>query len=266
MSAFLSNLQPNTVYSFQACASNQYGQNCGNVLTFITTNTNAYVPVQPIYPPCQTGCGPSYQPPYQQPPIIIYTNNGGDNYGVGTSALATIKLSASKREVFRDDYITFIVTLENNSNRKLKNVEMHFNAPADMVLTSTSMGEISFASNSVTVSFPSLASGDSKTVTINAHVEKNTKVKSFVVHADASYLNTKTDQRETVTAELMIGTAKLGLFAGAFGAGWTGGLIWFLIALLIILLLWLIFTRERRYEEVREIPAPPSRWPSKSNI
>jgi hypothetical protein len=255
-SAFAPNLQPNTVYAFQICASNQYGQNCGNVLSFLTTNTNAYVPVQPPYPPYPNN---PQQP--NQPPIIIYTNTGGNDYVESYGSLATLKLTASKRDVVRDDLVSYNVTLTNNSNRSLKNVEMHVNAPMDLVLASTSMGEISFASNSVTVKFATLAAGESKTFTVTARVASKTTATSFVVHSDASYLNTKTGERETVTAELMTGMARNGLLAGVFGAGFGGSIIWFLVIILIALLLVLLFSRDRRREPAAA-PMPPSRWPT----
>ncbi|MBP6926369.1 MAG: DUF11 domain-containing protein [Candidatus Pacebacteria bacterium] len=254
VNAFLSNLQPNTVYTFQTCASNQYGQNCGNVLSFIT-NTNAYVPVQPVEPPY-------YPTNPTQPPIIIYTNTGGGyDYGVGTSTLASLKINASKRDVSRDDLVSYIITLENKSNRSLKNVKMTISAPMDLALTSTSTGELSFATNSVTFSFSSLAAGDSKSITVTARVANDTRSKSFVVHAEASYLNTLSGERENVTAEVMIGTTSNGMLAGVFGAGFGGGIIWFLVAILIILLAMLAFGR-RRNDEVVSAPLPPSRWPT----
>lgn len=268
VSAFLSNLQANTVYSFQTCAGNQYGQNCGNVLSFITTNTNAYVPVQPpYYPPYNPQYPPQYPeyPTYpQQPPIIIYTNggNGGYDYAEGSSSLATLKINASKRDVVRNDLVSYTITLSNESNRSLKNVKMNVNAPIDLALSSTSYGELSFATNSVTVSFSSLAAGDSKTITVTARVASNTTAKSFVVHSDASYLNTRSGERETVTAEVMTGVGSNGLLAGAFGAGFGGGLIWFLVIILIVLLMVLLFSKERRRAVVVEAAVPPSRWPS----
>ncbi len=186
---------------------------------------------------------PPYQPPYnypEQPPIIIYTNtttNSGNDYVVGSSALANLKINASKRDVVRGDLVSYTVTLENVSNRTIKNVEMHVSAPIDLALTSTSLGEISFATNTVTVKFSSLSVSDSKSFTVTARVASKTTSTSFVVHADASYLNTKTGDREIVTAELLTGMARNGLLAGAFGAGFSGGIIWFLIIVLIILLI-----------------------------
>ncbi|MBP9851795.1 MAG: hypothetical protein KBC67_00860 [Candidatus Pacebacteria bacterium] len=258
VTAFLSNLQPNTVYSFQTCASNQYGQNCGNVLSFIT-NTNAYVPVQPPYYPPYNPTNPQYP---QQPPIIIYTNNGGYDYSVGTSTLASLKINASKRDVARDDLITYSITLTNESSRSLKNVVMHVSAPMDLALSSASLGELSFATNTITLSFPTLAVGDAKTITVTARVASKTSSTSFVLHADASYLNTKTGERETVTAELMTGVGGNGLLAGVFGSGFGGGLIWFLIAVLVILLGVLAFSNNRRRETAVAAPMPPSRWPT----
>ncbi len=256
VAAPISNLQSNTVYGFQLCASNQYGQNCGNILSFVTTNTNAYVPVQPYYPPYQ----PQY--PAQQAPIIIYTNTGGGNdYVAGTSSLATLKINASKSDAVRNDLVSYTITLENNSNRKLKDIVMHVSAPMDLALISTSLGEISFNANTVTVKLSSLAVGGSESFTVTARVASNTNASSFVVHSDASYLNTKTDERETVTAELMTGMARNGLLAGALGAGFGGGIIWFLAIILAILLTVILFSGERRKKEVA-IPMPPSKWPT----
>ena len=258
VTAFLTNLQPNTVYAFQICAVNQYGQNCGTTLSFVTTNSyinqNPYYPQQPPYYPT-TPTNP------QQPPIIIYTNtNSGGDYSIASDSLATLKINASKRDVTRDDMVSFNVTLTNESNRSLKNVKMNITAPSDLALTSTSLGDISFATNSVSIGFSSLAAGDSKTIMVTARVASDTTAKSFVVHADASYLNTLTGDRETVTAETVTTVGHNGLLASVFGAGVGGGIIWLLIIILVILLGVLAFGRNRRVEKV-EAPLPPSRWP-----
>lgn len=265
VSASLSNLQQNSVYSFQICASNQYGQNCGNILSF-TTNTNAYVPVQPYYQPnnYQTNIYQNnYQSDnYEQKPIIIYTNNDSTDYGYGESALATLKINSSKRNVVAGDLISYSITLENISSRKLKDVVINVNAPMDMTLTSTSYGELIFSTNSVLARVTTLAVGENITFNITASVAKNTRAQSFVIHSDASYLNTKTGERETITAELMNGMERNNMLAGLFGTGVGSGLIWFLIAIFIILLAFLAFSRKSKKEEVKSLP--PSRWPTNS--
>lgn len=213
VSEYVYNLTPGTTYFFRVCASNDSGDDCGQTLNFTTTGATT-----PTYPP--------YVPPTPAPnpaPIIIYqTVDGG-----GNTILATLNLTASAREVARGNNIIYIAKLTNTSTRKITNVEIKIQAPSDLALTFASDGEISFASNTMTLKIASMNAGESKSVTVTAKANEETRNDSFIVGAEATYLNTKTNIRETVTDETMtsvIGGSVLG--ASAFGAGAPSITVW----------------------------------------
>lgn len=245
VSTYISGLTANTTYFFRVCASNNYGQNCGNTMSFLTTgNTNPY------YPP--------YNP--QQPPIIIYTG-GGTTSDVGEASLATLKLTAQSAEVVRGETISYSVSLQNVANRSLTNVSIRVAAPSDLPLVSTSEGNLDFISNSVTLKMTRLAIGETKTITITARARENTKADSFVVTADASYTNTRTGGTENAHAEVITVVRYNGFLASIFGSGVSVNLIGVLLAILIALVIFVIARRTVAYPAARPVPLPPSRLP-----
>jgi uncharacterized repeat protein (TIGR01451 family) len=258
INTYLSNLAPNTTYYFRICASNSYGQNCGSTLSFVTTGAYQPYNYQPYIPPTP----PVTQSQPQQ--IIVYQTGGTTVDTSFDEALATLSLTASNRSVLRGDTVMYTLTLRNTGPRTLTNIEMHLTAPNDLVLVSTSDGSLSFQANAISLSLPKLAIDDTKTITVTARVNQNTRQSSFVVHADASYKNTKTGARENTTAEVITEVANNGFLANVFGAGFLPvTFVGWLILLLIVLIIFLLAHRTYRGMKATPKPAPlpPTRLP-----
>ncbi len=248
--AYVSGLNANTTYYFRVCASNDDGEDCGSMLSFYTAGTQSVYNPTPYYP----------QYPNQTPQTIVVYQNSGTTESSGESQLAVLKLTASARSVTRDDTVLYTVALTNTAPRTLTNVTMRLVTPRDLSLISTTDGELSFASNSVTLTFPKLAIGAAKTFTVTARVKEKTDEDSFVVHSDASYTNTKTGSIETATAELITNVKGNGFLANVFGSGATlGTLVGILLAILVLLMIFLLARKAHMPQPVRQpVPLPPA--------
>lgn len=258
----LSGLSPNTTYYFRAAAQNQYGISYGSTLNFQTSseiiNYQTPIPYPTSAPPQQS------QPPtiiYRTVPSSVVIREGGLSSGpncVTLSPSITAVDSINLANLKPLDRFTYNLVYKNGCSADLSNVAVKITLPAETRFIST---DTTYTLNDhvITYNLGTVARDVQAAINVGGQVENNTRKGDTLIFGAILSFNDTRGAFQTVGAyitTILNRGANSGL---AFIFGALGGWGWpLLLALLLIvgLVFYLIFFKEREQEEQRKQSAP----------